>query len=210
MLRCNESVAGERDSAVGRVGVLDIFGFERMQFNSLEQLCINYTNEKLHQVFINEVFEGEKRVYEAEGIDPGAIEFKDNAAVLQMNSGCNPHDISGKSGATAAQIKKKKKTSTFGIARGSQLLLEGVLNVLLSKIHFCVCKACIARRVILKATPDLRSQAFWTIRASLGWGNYSLEGPRNNIRHEPQTPHAICTLARSKKLKPRAACNIVV
>ena len=132
---------GERDKAIGRVGVLDIFGFERMQFNSLEQLCINYTNEKLHQVFINEVFEGEKRVYEAEGIDPGAIDFKDNAAVLQMNSGCNPHDISGKSGATAAQIKKKKKTSTFGIARGSQLLpgLGGCLECFIIKNTFCVC-----------------------------------------------------------------------
>ena len=115
VLRCNSAVRGERESAKGRVGVLDIFGFERMQFNTLEQLCINYTNEKLHQVFINEVFEGEKRIYESEGIDPGAIEFTDNAAVLEMNSGCNPHDISGKSGATAKEINVKKKRSTFGI-----------------------------------------------------------------------------------------------
>jgi len=113
--RCNESVAGEREKAVGKVGVLDIFGFERMQFNSLEQICINYTNEKLHQTFINEVFETEKKVYRDEGLDPGAINFTDNAKVLEMVTGCNPHDTSGKSGATQAEIKKKIKISLFGL-----------------------------------------------------------------------------------------------
>jgi myosin heavy subunit len=113
--RCNVSVCGDKDTAKGRVGVLDIFGFERMQFNSLEQLCINYTNEKLHQTFINEVFESEKKVYRDEGLDPGAIQFTDNAKVLEMTTGCNPHDISGKTGATQAEIKKKMKISLFGI-----------------------------------------------------------------------------------------------
>jgi myosin heavy subunit len=113
--RCNIGIAGEKDRAKGRVGVLDIFGFERMQFNSLEQICINYTNEKLHQTFINEVFETEKKVYRDEGLDPSYIKFTDNAAVLEMTTGCNPHDTSGKSGATAADIKKKIKVSLFGI-----------------------------------------------------------------------------------------------
>ncbi|XP_071991657.1 unconventional myosin-XVI isoform X2 [Engystomops pustulosus] len=50
------------------IGILDMFGFEDFQRNSYEQLCINLTNEKIHQ-YINEVlFLQEQTECEQEGV----------------------------------------------------------------------------------------------------------------------------------------------
>jgi len=55
------------------VGLLDIFGFEVMPKNSIEQLCINFANEKLQQLFNRHVFDDEEKAYKAEGIPTSAI-----------------------------------------------------------------------------------------------------------------------------------------
>lgn len=66
------------------VGVLDIFGFECFKMNSFEQLCINFTNERLQQFFNQFVFKLEEQLYEREGIPWSALDFPDNQDAVDL------------------------------------------------------------------------------------------------------------------------------
>lgn len=66
------------------IGVLDIYGFEVLENNSFEQLCINYCNEKLQQLFIELVLKQEQEEYEREGIEWKHIDYFNNAIICSL------------------------------------------------------------------------------------------------------------------------------
>ena len=69
------------------IGILDIFGFEVFDTNSFEQMCINYSNEKLQLHFNEVIFESEMKLYESEGIPTDRVEFLDNSGCVELIEG---------------------------------------------------------------------------------------------------------------------------
>ncbi|WPH02692.1 Hypothetical protein R9X50_00555800 [Acrodontium crateriforme] len=66
------------------IGILDIYGFEIFEKNSFEQLCINYVNEKLQQIFIQLTLKTEQEEYEREQIKWTPIKYFDNKVVCEL------------------------------------------------------------------------------------------------------------------------------
>ncbi|CAJ0600448.1 unnamed protein product [Cylicocyclus nassatus] len=73
--KCNQTLDQKGISRDFFIGVLDIAGFEIFDFNSFEQLWINFVNEKLQQFFNHHMFVLEQEEYAREGIDWVFIDF---------------------------------------------------------------------------------------------------------------------------------------
>jgi len=85
--RINETIELRDQVAHGKctvIGVLDIYGFEIFDTNSFEQLCINYCNEKLQQLFIELVLKQEQEEYQREGIQWEEIDYFNNAIICEL------------------------------------------------------------------------------------------------------------------------------
>ena len=80
--RINKSISD--NTTEFNIGVLDIYGFEIFQNNSFEQLCINFVNEKLQQIFIELTLKSEQEEYQREGIKWENILFFNNKPCVDL------------------------------------------------------------------------------------------------------------------------------
>ncbi|PGH26760.1 myosin-1 [Polytolypa hystricis UAMH7299] len=81
--RVNASLTA-RGAVENSIGILDIYGFEIFEKNSFEQLCINYVNEKLQQIFIQLTLKTEQEEYAREQIKWTPITYFDNKVVCSL------------------------------------------------------------------------------------------------------------------------------
>lgn len=90
--RVNMSLVTQGESAKS-IGILDIYGFEIFQTNSFEQICINYVNEKLQQIFIQLTLKAEQDEYIAEQIKWTPIDYFNNKVVCDLIEETRPPGI---------------------------------------------------------------------------------------------------------------------
>ncbi len=92
VLTVNKAMFKEMGTSV-TVGILDIYGFEIFEVNMFEQLCINFVNEKLQQIFIQLTLREEQEEYVREGIVWSPVKFFDNQVVCQLIEAKKPMGV---------------------------------------------------------------------------------------------------------------------
>uniref|UniRef100_A0A8C5GU08 Myosin motor domain-containing protein n=1 Tax=Gouania willdenowi TaxID=441366 RepID=A0A8C5GU08_GOUWI len=83
----NKSICADKFSWCNFIGVLDVYGFECFHINNLEQLCINYANEKLQQHFVAHYLKAQQEDYVSEGLEWSFIKYQDNQSCLDLIEG---------------------------------------------------------------------------------------------------------------------------
>ncbi|KAJ9553939.1 hypothetical protein OSB04_017984 [Centaurea solstitialis] len=80
----NKSLSAGKRRTGRSISILDIYGFESFDVNSIEQFCINYANERLQQHFNRHLFKLEQEEYIQDGIDWAKMDFEDNQDCLNL------------------------------------------------------------------------------------------------------------------------------
>lgn len=75
----------DNDSSASAVfRLLDIFGFERLADNGLDQLCINYCNERIQALFVDEIIVTQQLEFANEDIEVPHVAYDTNARVIEL------------------------------------------------------------------------------------------------------------------------------
>lgn len=82
--KINEILYPGKKTLYGYIGLLDIFGFEALDRNGFEQLCINYANEMLQQFLVKNTLKTEQELYKNEGVNWKFIEYPNNQEILDL------------------------------------------------------------------------------------------------------------------------------
>uniref|UniRef100_A0A8C4ZJ21 Myosin XIX n=1 Tax=Gadus morhua TaxID=8049 RepID=A0A8C4ZJ21_GADMO len=88
----NRSICADNSAWCNFIGLLDVYGFECFQRNNLEQLCINYANEKLQQHFVAHYLRAQQEEYVSEGLEWSFVRYQDNQSCLDLIEG-NPTGV---------------------------------------------------------------------------------------------------------------------
>jgi len=82
--RVNQAMGWAQGQGHICLNILDIYGFEIFGKNGFEQLCINYVNEKLQQIFIQLTLKAEQEEYKAEGIPWEDVDYFNNKVCCDL------------------------------------------------------------------------------------------------------------------------------
>ncbi|XP_023226935.1 unconventional myosin-XIX-like isoform X2 [Centruroides sculpturatus] len=108
------------------IGILDVYGFENFNHNSLEQLCINFANEKLQQYFVKDFLHDEQAVFIEEGIDYKLINYTDNKHCLDLLEERNKASVFGL--LNEDNIPEEFKSLLAGSSKAFVKLLNPIIN----------------------------------------------------------------------------------
>ncbi len=74
--KIQQSLRPKSKGKFSSINILDIFGFENFECNSFEQLCINFTNERLLDLYNSYIFKKEIEILKEDGLDREVLQIK--------------------------------------------------------------------------------------------------------------------------------------
>jgi len=171
------------------ISILDIFGFEIFDKNAYEQLCINFTNEVLQQIYNLYIFKNEQIEYEKEKIDWQQIEYKKNDNIIKLFT---------------------SKMGLFSIINEQSILGSGSNSTIFNKLDKNLDKE------ILYVTNKNRVNKIFTIKHYAGEVNYFVDNyiEKNRIKSKSKKirtnlEHFMNQLDNLKKELDRNKCYFI-